>query len=284
MALPAFLLAAFFTVYPFAQAVYLSFIKYVVTSPSDIGRFVGMRNYEAVIWSYYFPEAVTNTIIFTVISVTLILTAAIGVSLALNVNLKGVGIVRFLILIPWAIPPTAAGLMWRFVWDSYGWFNKLGYLFFGMPQVYLMGRERWIQTILIMISQLWQQLPFCVILITAALLLIPKEVIDSALVDGAGAWQRFRYVTFPFMRTVIALVAAYQALLAITVYDVVYVFTGGTWGMISYYAFAETFQWTNFGRGAAVSMVIAITTLLVIVIILRVLPVEKMYKYTFVGE
>jgi len=78
------------------------------------------------------------------------------------------------------------------------------------------------------------------------------------------------------------ILAAFQAMLAITVYDVVYVFSGGLWGMISYYAFSESFLLGDFGRGAALSITIGITILIVILVILRVLPGQKIYRYSFV--
>jgi len=283
MILPVLALVGFFTIYPFSYAIYLSFVKYVIFEPQNIGKWVGIKNYAGVISSYYFPEAVSNTLVFTVLSVVTTVILAIGVSLALNEQFKGVGIVRFLILIPWAIPSASAGLMWRWIFHSYGWINKilvpLGII---TEPVYFLGRGRLVEVLLIMIAQVWQQLPFCVVILMATLQLVPKELLDSAHVDGANAWQRFRHVTFPFIRIAVVILAAFQAMLAITVYDVVYVFSGGLWGMISYYAFSESFLLGDFGRGAALSITIGITILIVILVILRVLPGQKIYRYSFV--
>jgi ABC-type sugar transport system permease subunit len=79
-------------------------------------------------------------------------------------------------------------------------------------------------------------------------------------------------------------VAAFQAILALTTYDMVYTFAGGTYGLISYYAFAEMFQWGNFGHGAALAVILAVMTLIVILLILRIVPPEKLYRYSFTGE
>jgi len=283
MILPVLALVGFFTIYPFSYAIYLSLVKYIVFEPQSIGKWIGLKNYAGVLSSYYFPEAVLNTLVFTVLSVVTIVVLAIGVSLALNEQFKGVGIVRFLILIPWAIPSASAGLMWRWIFHSYGWINKilvpLGILH---EPIYFLGRGRLVEVFLIMIAQVWQQLPFCVVILMATLQLVPKELLDSAQVDGANAWQRFRHVTFPFIRIAVVILAAFQAMLAITVYDVVYVFSGGLWGMISYYAFSESFLLGDFGRGAALSITIGITILIVILVILRVLPGQKIYRYSFV--
>jgi len=283
MILPVLALVGFFTIYPFSYAIYLSVVKYVIFEPQNIGKWIGLKNYAGVISSHYFSEAVLNTLVFTILSVVTIVVLAIGVSLALNEQFKGVGIVRFLILIPWAIPSASAGLMWRWIFHSYGWINKilvpLGILH---EPIYFLGRGRLVEVFLIMIAQVWQQLPFCVVILMATLQLVPKELLDSAQVDGANAWQRFRHVTFPFIRIAVVILAAFQAMLAITVYDVVYVFSGGLWGMISYYAFSESFLLGDFGRGAALSITIGITILIVILVILRVLPGQKIYRYSFV--
>ena len=283
MIIPVLTLVGFFTIYPFSYAIYLSFVKYVIFEPQNIGKWIGLKNYAGVLTSYYFSEAVLNTLVFTVLSVVTIVILAIGVSLALNEQFKGVGIVRFLILIPWAIPSASAGLMWRWIFHSYGWINKilvsLGIIH---EAIYFLGRGRLVEVLLIMIAQVWQQLPFCVVILMATLQLVPKELLDSAQVDGANAWQRFRHVTFPFIRIAVVILAAFQAMLAITVYDVVYVFSGGLWGMISYYAFSESFLLGDFGRGAALSIAIGITILIVILVILRVLPGQKIYRYSFV--
>jgi len=283
MIIPVLMLVGFFTIYPFSYAIYLSFVKYVIFEPQNIGKWIGLKNYAGVLTSYYFSEAVLNTLVFTVLSVVTIIILAIGVSLALNEQFKGVGIVRFLILIPWAIPSASAGLMWRWIFHSYGWINKilvpLGIIH---ESIYFLGRGRLVEVFLIMIAQVWQQLPFCVVILMATLQLVPKELLDSAQVDGANVWQRFRHVTFPFIRIAVVILAAFQAMLAITVYDVVYVFSGGLWGMISYYAFSESFLLGDFGRGAALSIAIGITILFVIIVILRVLPGQKIYRYSFV--
>mgnify|MGYP001060484972 CR=1 FL=1 len=283
MILPVLALVGFFTIYPFSYAIYLSFVKYVIFEPQNIGKWIGLKNYAGVLSSYYFSEAVLNTLVFTVLSVVTIVILAIGVSLALNEQFKGVGIVRFLILIPWAIPSASAGLMWRWIFHSYGWVNKILVPLGIIPEaIYFLGRGRLIEVGLIMIAQVWQQLPFCVVILMATLQLVPKELLDSAQVDGANAWQRFRHVTFPFIRIAVLILAAFQAMLAITVYDVIYVFTGGLWGMISYYAYSESFLLGDFGRGAALSITIAFTILIVILIILRILPGQKIYRYSFV--
>lgn len=283
--LPALLLVGFFTLYPFFYAIYISFVKYVVYEPLSIGRFIGLQNYIEVIGSTYFIESVLNTLIFTVLSVVVIVGAALGIALILNQNLQGTAIIRVIMLIPWAIPPAAAGLIWRFMFQSFGWINKV-LVDSGIwnEPFYFLSAPRSIQVVFAVVAQMWQQLPFSVLLMLAVLQLIPKDLSDSAEIDGAGGLARIRYIIFPYLKSAIAVVAAFQAILALTTYDMVYTFAGGTYGLISYYTFASMFQWGNFGNGAALAVILAIITLFVILIILRIVPPQKLYRYSFTGE
>ncbi len=283
--LPTLIIVGFFTLYPFFYAISMSFVRYVIYEPQSIGTFVALRNYEEIINSTYFVEAIINTLIFTAVSVLVIVGAALILALILNQGLKGSNIVRVIMLIPWAIPPAAAGLIWRFMFQSFGWINKvLVDLGIWSEPYYFLSAPRSIQIIFAVVAQMWQQLPFCILLILAVLQLVPKDVIDSSELDGATGLLRLRYVTLPYLKSAIAVVAAFQAILALTTYDMVYTFAGGTYGLISYYAFAEMFQWGNFGHGAALAVILAVMTLIVILLILRIVPPEKLYRYSFTGE
>jgi multiple sugar transport system permease protein len=283
--LPTIIIVGFFTLYPFFYAISMSLVKYVIYEPQSIGTFVALRNYDEIINSTYFAEAIINTLIFTAVSVLVITGAALVLALILNQGLKGSNIVRVIMLIPWAIPPAAAGLIWRFMFQSFGWINKVSVdLGIWSEPYYFLSAPRSVQIIFAVVAQMWQQLPFCILLILAVLQLVPKDVIDSSELDGATGLLRLRYVTLPYIKSAIAVVAAFQAILALTTYDMVYTFAGGTYGLISYYAFAEMFQWGNFGHGAALAVILAVMTLIVILLILRIVPPEKLYRYSFTGE
>ena len=283
--LPTLILVGFFTLYPIFHEISMSLTKYVIYEPQTIGTFILLKNYEEIINSTYFIEAIINTLIFTAVSVLVIVGTALALALILNQGLKGSNMVRVIMLIPWAIPPAAAGLIWRFMFQSFGWINKvLVDLGIWAEPFYFLSAPRSVQIIFAVVAQMWQQLPFCILLILAVLQLVPKDVLDLSELDGATGILRLRYVTLPYLKSAIAVVAAFQAILALTTYDMVYTFAGGTYGLISYYTFAEMFQWGNFGHGAALAVILAIMTLFVILLILRIVPPEKLYRYSFTGD
>jgi multiple sugar transport system permease protein len=283
--LPVLIIVGFFTIYPFFHAISMSLVKYVIYEPQLIGTFAGLKNYEEIINSSYFSEAIINTLVFTAVSVVVIVGIALTLALILNQGLKGSNLVRVVMLIPWAIPPAAAGLIWRFMFQSFGWINKI-FVDLGVwsEPYYFLAAPRSIQIIFAVVAQMWQQLPFCILLILAVLQLVPRDILDSSELDGATGLSRLRYVILPYLKSGIAVVAAFEAILALTTYDMVYTFAGGTYGLISYYTFAEMFQWGNFGHGAALAVVLAVMTLMVILIILKIIPPQRLYRYSFSGE
>ncbi len=285
MILPALLLVGVFTIYPFAQAFYLSFVNYVTYKPENIGTFAGLSNYFGVSGESFFLESVINTFAFTAVATSLTVLLALGLATLLNQKFRGSNIVTSLMLISWAAPPASAGLIWRYMFQSTGWINKV-LVDSGIwkEPVYFLASPKAIQILLAVVAQLWQQLPFASLLILASMQLIPRSLLDSAELDGAGSLSRFRDMILPFLKPAILVVAAFEAFLALTSYDLVFSFAGGEFGLISYYSFAELFSYNNFGYGAALSVILALMSIVVIVVILRIVPPKKLYRYSFTGD
>lgn len=283
--LPALILVAVFTLYPFGYAVYTSLVKNVIYRPETRGEWNGLGNYGSVVGSDYFVPAVTNTIFFSMAATTLTIVIALGVTELLNNKYRGAGLARFLVFIPWAIPPVAAGIIWRQMFQDSGWLNKiLGLLGIIHEPVYFLAQGESVLVLLSVIAQVWQQLPFCVILLTAVYQLIPSEVLDSASVDGASGFKLFRRVRFPYLKTAVAILLVFELIISFNTYDLVYTFAGGAWGLVSFYAFAESFSFGNLGNGAALAVVMGLVALALVLLILRFLPPEKMYRYSFLSE
>lgn len=282
---PVIFLVGLFTIYPFAQAIYLSLVKYITYKPEEIGTFAGLDNYVGSARESFFAESVLNTLWFTGISVLVITLAGLGVAMVFNQKFRGATLVTSMMLVSWAIPPATAGLIWRMMLQSTGWINKiLVDLGVWKEPVYFLAMPKTIQILFAVVAQLWQQLPFATILLLATMQLVPKSVLDSADMDGAGGFSKFKDIIFPFIKPAVLVVGAFEAFLALTNYELVFSFAGGEFGLISYYAFAELFNYNNFGYGAAMAVILAAMSLLVILIILKIVPPEKLYRYSFTGE
>jgi len=278
---PALGLILFFTLYPFGHAFYTSLHRSNPLLPMK--NFVGFDNYGSVLTSYYFVKSSLNTLLFIAATVPIIAVLAIAIAILLNEEFVGRSILRPAVLIPWTIPAAITGIIWQWIFnDSYGALNVMLYKL-GLIENYI----PWLQTaqtakLGVVVAYVWAQLPFAIILIMVALVAIPKEIYDAAMVDGANPLQCFKYITWPHIRTMTVVVLIYESLAGLASYDVPYSMTGGGPGtatsMTSYYIWSESFDRLNFDHGAALAAVIAGVSLVLIFGILKAIPSDVMLE------
>src|SRR5688500_11436772 len=198
MVAPALLLVALFTLYPVGRALYQSTR---IESPIFPSRFVGLQNYRDVLGSIYFKDAAATTLWFAAVTVPLLVVLGILTALLLNERFVGNTALRVGMLLPWAVPATVAGLVWKWVFlDSWGALNALLYSL-GIIDGYV----HWLTTpslarLAVVVVFVWSQLPLAAILLLAALQAVPDDLYAAAAVDGAGPFGRFWTVTLPGIR------------------------------------------------------------------------------------
>ena len=274
MAAPVLLLVALFTLYPFGRAIYESTR---VTSPIFAPEFVGLENYRDVISSRYFFGAARTTLLFTAITTPLLAGLGVLVALLLNERFIGNTALRIGMLLPWAVPATVTGVIWKWIFlDSWGALNAFlystgiidGYIdWLTSPRLAMMA---------VIIVFVWSQLPLAAIFLLAALQSIPDDLYEAAALDGASAFDRFRAITLPGIRPMLVIVSLYELLMAITNFDIVYALTQGGPGsattMLTYFTWSESFRQLNLGRGSALAILIALGSLLAILVLIRAMP------------
>jgi multiple sugar transport system permease protein len=275
---PAVLLVAAFTLYPFAHALYTST---QLSSPLIEGKFVGLQNYRDVITSSYFLDAARTTSLFTAVAVPVLVVLGVLVAVLLNEPFFGNAFLRAGMLLPWAIPASAAGVIWKWVFlDDSGALNVSLYSL-GAIEDYV----PWLTTpelarMAVVVVFIWTQLPLVSILLLAALQAVSDDLYDAAAVDGATALGRFRHITLPGIRPMLVIVTVYEILMALATFDLTYSLTGGGPGtattLLSYFIWSETFNQLSFGQGAALAVVIALASLVAIFVILRALPEDAL--------
>jgi multiple sugar transport system permease protein len=274
MAAPVLLLVAIFTLYPVGRAVYQSMR---IESPIFPSRFVGLENYRDVLGGLFFREAAATTVWFAAVAVPLLVGLGILVALLLNEAFIGNAVLRVGMLLPWALPATVAGLVWKWVFlDSWGALNA-GLYATGVIDQYI----GWLTTpdlarMAVVVVFIWTQLPLTAIFLLAALQAISNELYDAAAVDGAGVFRRFWSVTLPGIRPMLVIVTLYAVLMAFTNFDIVYSLTQGGPGtattMLTYFTWVESFKKLDFGAGSALAVVIALASLVVILVLVRAIP------------
>jgi len=254
------------TLIPIAYSFWTSLYALNLRRPRLV-PFVGLDNYGAVLSSPAFIAAVARTASFTVMAVTAVSVIALLVALLLNQEFPGRRVLSACLLIPWAIPSVANGLMWKWIYDAnYGALNglllQLGVIQHGM--IWLGDPSRTLP--LIANAFVWKEVPLAAILLLVNLKAIPADLHAAARVDGAPAWQRFRHVTLPALRPGFTLVAVYEAMVAVRHFDLFFLLTEGGPGNVSdvvaWRVYVETFRNLNFGLGAAMAYILALATLL----------------------
>ena len=274
-----FLVIALFTIYPVLYAVRISFYQYVLTKPK-IHPFIGMDNFKDVINSYYFRTSLLNTAVYTLAVVISVTVFGLIVAMLLNSKVRTANLLKIIILLPWAIPAVVAGLMWKWILNSD--FGILSGILYGLgiidKYIPFLANPTLAKLSMVM-AAVWKEGPLAAIFFLAGLQLIPDELYEAARIDGGSGWRIFRYVTLPLLRPIMLIVVVYETITAILVFDLIYVLTGGGPGdstsMISWFAYAEIFKSLNLGHGVALAIIIALITLVLILLYLRVIRSEE---------
>lgn len=270
---PALVIYAVFALYPMLNVVVLSFQKWDGLSPDR--QFVGLANYVAIFTrDPVFWMAFRNTVLWTVMS--LIFPPAIGLLLALSLNQKifGRNSLRAIFYLPVIIAPIAVATMWKWMYDPFfGLFNQL---------LINWGMQDWIQDWLgnkdialysAFVAYIWQTVGFSMVLFLAGLQNVSQTLVEAARIDGAGRWAVFKHVTLPALRPTLTVVLVLSIISSLKAFDIVYGLTGGgpaqSTQMLALWAFTQSMQIFDFGRGSAISVVLLMITMVIVIPYLR---------------
>ena len=272
---PAMFLILALVAYPVLNSFWTSLHYYNLRRPK-VFRFVGFENYLDILQTELFWTSLRVTLIFTVGTTISVLVMSLALALVANEPIRERGILRMLILLPWAVPGVVNALMWKWIFNprvgalnglfySFGWINEY--------RSWLMDAGTMYPSIIL--ANLWNNLPFATIVFLAALQAIPQDLYDAALVDRAGAWNRFRHVTLPWLVHPILIVLILQTMGGLRLFDLVYLLTGGGPGYstttLGFAAFQTAFWNLDFGVGNAYSYIVAFMTLVLAALYMRLL-------------
>jgi raffinose/stachyose/melibiose transport system permease protein len=270
---PALAVYCLFAVYPMVNVVVLSFLRW--NGLTTTSQFVGLDNYVQVFTQDpVFWTAARNTVLWTAMSV--IFPPAIGflLALALNQNIPGRAPLRALFYMPVIIAPIAVATMWRWMYDPFfGLFNAVLTEFGldGLIQDWLGDRN--VALYSMFVASVWQTVGFSLVLFLAGLQSVSPTLIEASRVDGASRFQIFRYVTLPALRPSITIVLILSIINSLKAFDIVYGMTQGgpaqSTQMLALWAFTQAMQLGDFGRGAAISVVLLLVTTAIVVPYLR---------------
>jgi multiple sugar transport system permease protein len=254
---PTVLLFALLIFFPMAQSLFLSLNK--VSTLTLRTQYVGLANFEALLADPAFRTSFVNTLVWTAGAVTLQLVLGVGAALLLNGRLVARSAARGLVLFPYLLPTAVAVLVWRWLFnDLYGLINYMlisaGLI--AQPLPWLSQSPN--AMIAVILVGTWKFFPFVVIAVLARLQSIPESLYEAARVDGAGRWSLFFDITLPQLANVLSVVILLRSIWDFKEFDLIYLMTGGGPGIstqtLPILVYRQAFQLLNFGRGAAVAV------------------------------
>lgn len=270
---PMMLVLMVIAVFPIVYSLWISLFDLKLTRPNR-APFVWFDNYAQIFHDPMFWSSVGRSTSFTLMSVSGIMFIAMLMALLLNEQFRGRRILSTVLLIPWAIPYVANGLMWKWIYDSgYGALNGLLFqLGFIDKYMVLLGDVN--KTMFLITNAfVWKEVPLATILLLVTLKSVGADLYRAAQVDGANVWQRFIHITLPALKPGFMLVMIYETMMAIRHFDLFFILTEGgpaeASHVVAWAVYVETFRKLAFGTGAAMAYIMAIATFTLAFFIIR---------------
>jgi multiple sugar transport system permease protein len=244
---------------PLLFSLYLSTRGWTPERSLSGGAFVGFENFAYLLSEKAFRDSLLLTNLMTICCVTLEVTLGLGIALALNRELPLISTARTVLIMPMMMTPLVAALCWKLLLDpQYGLVNYM----LGTQNVWL--GDPVMARISVGLVNVWQNTPYVALLLLAGLRSIPTDPYEAASIDGANAWQRFRYITLPALQPTLLVAILLRTIFEFRTFENVYVLTGGGPGgatnVLSIYTYMLTFVQFDFTLGAAASWITLIAS------------------------
>ncbi len=273
--LPALLFMMYFIAYPIISNIVLSLQEVTVMTLTRPNKpFVGFTNYVKLFKDPVLLTSIVNTLVFTFFSIMFQFVIGFVLALFFNLGFSFAKPIRGLLMMPWMIPITVTALMFKFMFTSNVGIVNQFLMFLGIIDKPI---DWLIQTGTAMFSliftNIWIGIPFNMILLSVGLTIIPKELYESASIDGAGKVQSFFQITLPLLKPTIESVLILGFIYTFKVYDLVYVMTGGgpvnSTHVLSTYSYKLSFSLFRYSDGSAVANVLFVILLLASIVYLK---------------
>jgi multiple sugar transport system permease protein len=223
--LPSAAFLLLFLAYPLGLGIWLSFTDERIGRP---GVFIGLENYQWLMDDGVFWLSVTNTLLYTAVASVVKFAVGLYLALLLNRNMPFKAIIRAAVLIPFIVPTVLSAIAFWWIYDSQfsiiSWsLIKLGVI---QQNINFLGDSTWARASVI-IANIWRGIPFVAITLLAGLQTVSPSLYEAATLDGATNWQRFRYITYPLLTPIIAVVMTFSVLFTFTDFQLIWALTRG---------------------------------------------------------
>jgi len=274
---PALIIIVVFLLFPIIQSVYLSFF-------SSSGEFVGLKNYVDVLGSKKiinlsgFPQwpplgALIHNLIWIAIHLPLSLILGLGFAVILR-NVKGASVIKSSIFMGMVVPMVVGGVLVRFMFSKSAGMISNFFRIIGIEQLnitWTMHPET--SLFALILTSVWLWTGFSMIVYSAALTTIPKEIHEAAKIDGAASFQRFLHITVPLLKPATEIVVIMSVIWELKLFDIIYTATmggpGGASSVMPLEMYLTAFRYFDLGRGTAIATILTLLTVIPIVFIIR---------------
>ncbi|MGW2252593.1 carbohydrate ABC transporter permease [Kitasatospora sp. NPDC001660] len=269
--LPALIFMIVVTQLPFVGTLAISFMRWNALDPAGRG-FGGLTNYAHALTDPALRTSILTTVELTVTVVAVSLLLGLGAALLLDRRFLGRGLVRTMLITPFLVVPAASALLWKHALynASYGLFDGLLTAVAGddAPQ------PDWLSSLPLLsveASLVWQWTPFMMLILLAGLQSRPLDAVEAARVDGANAWQIFRYLTLPHLRRYLELAALLGSIYVVQNFDAVFTLTSGGLGTanLPYTVYRTFYEGHDYGQASADGVIVVVLTTLIATLALR---------------
>lgn len=255
--LPAVGLLMTFLTYPLGLGIFLAFTD---TTIGRRGVWVGLENFEYLLDDPLWWGAVFYSVFYTAVATVLKFGLGLWLALLLNQHLPFKSLLRAIILLPWIVPTVLSAIAFWWIYDpqfsiiSYIFVDVLGWRTTNIDFIGSAWPARWS----LIAANVWRGIPFVAISLLAGLQTISPSLYEAALLDGSSAWQRFRYITFPMLLPILAIVMTFSIIFTFSDFQLVYAITRGgpvnSTHLLATLAFQRGIPGGQLGEGAAIAV------------------------------
>lgn len=272
---PNFIGFAVFTLIPIVFAFVLAFMKW---DGSNAIEFAGIDNFKRLPGDTFFVAALRNTIIYVIGTVPLTMIASLALAIVLNQKIRAKGFFRTVAFFPYVASLVAITAVWSMIFHpSKGPVNYILLKVFGVPQSDL---PKWFSGGLVLVTlilfSVWKYMGYYMVIYLAGLQGISAELYEAGSLDGANTWQKFRFITWPQLRSTTFFVVVMLTINCFKVYDIAVMLAGGGDGKLStsatvlvYYIYQNAFNYWDLGYSSAIAMVLFLMVLVITLIQFR---------------
>jgi multiple sugar transport system permease protein len=258
---------------PIIKAMQMSLYNHVLIKPQEY-RFIGLGNYARLMRDEVFWLSLWNSFLWVFGSVSLQFVGGFAAALLLHQGFRGRALFRTLTLLPWIIPGVVVALIWEFLYQpNYGALNDILTRLGWMTEKIAWLSNPSLAMPAVVAANVWRGVPFFAIMLLAGLQAIPDELYEAGRVDGAGVFERFRYLTLPMLRPIIVVATATRIIWTFNYADLIFVMTGGgpanATQITSTYTLMQAYSNLDFGYAATLSVVLLVIMLSFTIVYLR---------------